>query len=255
MTADRTASPLRFPSTHWSAIAMAGGEARRETLERLLQRYVPALRARLFARRSIPADQVDDLLQEFVAKKILEHDLIAQADPHLGKFRTFLLTAFDRFVANSLSKMGTQRRLLPAIPLDRVEPVDGPARHPAARPEAFEIAWAEQTVHEALGRMQQECEAMGRQRIWETFQQRLARPLLEGVEPVPYERLVADLGFDSPIQVSNALVTAKRMYARCLRNVIGEYTDGGEEIETELRELRRILAESAKSAQVGGIYG
>jgi hypothetical protein len=50
----------RFPTTHWSLVARAGqdgGDARREALDQLLRRYLPALRAHLiFGRRMPPED-------------------------------------------------------------------------------------------------------------------------------------------------------------------------------------------------------
>jgi len=64
----------RFPDTPWSlllSLRRADEEARRQTLDLLLRQYLPALRAHLLARR-VPADRVDDLLQGFVADKVIE---------------------------------------------------------------------------------------------------------------------------------------------------------------------------------------
>ena len=88
----------RFPTTAWSLVAEAGQEdagAKRDALDRLLRRYLPALRAHLIYRRRFAPERADDLVQEFVADKIVEKDLIARADQQLGKFRTFLLTALE----------------------------------------------------------------------------------------------------------------------------------------------------------------
>src|SRR4051794_36682601 len=95
----------RFPTTRWSLVARAGESgdaaeaARREALGVILGRYLPALRAHLLARR-VPAGWVDDLLQGFIADKVIEYNLLGYADRGRGKFRTFLLTALDRFAAN-----------------------------------------------------------------------------------------------------------------------------------------------------------
>jgi len=78
--------------------------------------------------------------------------------------------------------------------------------------------------------------------VWGVFDRRDARPVLHGEKPVEYGDLVQRFGFRSPLQASNALVTAERMYGRMLRAVIGEYAEGEEEIEAEIAELRTILA-------------
>ena len=56
--------PERFPMTQWSLVAQAGQEDRREALGRLLEQYLPALRAHLVYGKRLPPDRADDLLQE-----------------------------------------------------------------------------------------------------------------------------------------------------------------------------------------------
>ena len=90
--------------------------------------------------------------------------------------------------------------------------------------------------------MRDECEKSGRADVWGVFQSRLLAPILEGVEPIPYEDLVRQWGLQSPSHASNLLITAKRMFARAIRVVVGEYVAGGDDSESEIRELMEILA-------------
>ena len=100
-----------FPTTRWSLVARAGGRctdattrdarARREALGSLLARYLPALRTHLLRKRVAP-DRVDDLLQSFVADKVIGADLLAAADRERGRFRALLVTSLNNFVANQL---------------------------------------------------------------------------------------------------------------------------------------------------------
>jgi hypothetical protein len=76
------------------------------------------------------------------------------------------------------------------------------------------------------------------------FESRVVSPIREGTEPSDYRELVRRFGFQSPSQASNVLMTAKRMYARLLRSVVGQYARSDREIETEIAELRSILAGS-----------
>ena len=133
-----------FPTTHWSLVARAGrdgGDARREALDQLLRRYLPALRAHLLFGRRMPAEDAEDLLQEFVASRILQRDLVDRADRQLGKFRTYLLAALDRFFIDQLRRRNARKRSLGAGPLQALD--DGAEAVAAApAPDAFDVAWA-----------------------------------------------------------------------------------------------------------------
>ncbi len=54
--------------------------------------------------------EAQDLLQSFVAEKILEKELLGQANPVRGRFRTFLLNALDHFVISQRRECETLNR-------------------------------------------------------------------------------------------------------------------------------------------------
>jgi hypothetical protein len=56
------------------------------------------------------------------------------------------------------------------------------------------------------------------------------------------------IGFKTPLQASNALVTAKRMFERQLRSVVAEYAGDESEVESELMDLRRIFSDAPEFA-------
>jgi DNA-directed RNA polymerase specialized sigma24 family protein len=243
MTVDYRQIDGRFPTTHWSLVVQVGlpdAEARREALGRLLERYLPALRAHLLWGKRLPPEEADDVLQDFVAGKIIERGLIGRADAALGKFRTFLLAALDRFLIDHFRQRNAKKRSPDGIPLEIGEHGDL-LPSPPQPSDAFDVAWARSVLAEALRRMRAECEASGRADVWGVFQCRLLDPSLQGTEPIDYEQLVARFGLQSPSQASNVLITAKRMFARALRSVVGEYAMREEEIDAEIRELREIL--------------
>jgi DNA-directed RNA polymerase specialized sigma24 family protein len=241
--------PERFPSTHWSLVAEAAQEdagGKRQALGRLLIRYLPALRTHLVYGKRLAPDHADDLLQEFLADKILERDLLGRANQQLGKFRTFLLTALDRFVLNRIRDAGAKKR----APAAGAQLAGGDwAEHlpsPQGPADSFDVAWARGVLSQALDQMRVECEQSGRRDLWDVFQCRVVGPTLEGTEPLDYRQLTRRFGFRSPSEASNILVTAKRMYARALRGVVGQYARDDQEIDIEITELRGILAGSRR---------
>jgi RNA polymerase sigma-70 factor (ECF subfamily) len=236
-----------FPLTPWSLIGRAADsdngdlDAQRAYLNDLLQRYLPALRAHLIYGKRMQPDAADDLLQSFIAEKVVENGLIGNADRDKGKFRTFLLAALSRYHVSQIRKAKAQKR----------SPGDGEIvafeeyHEPAAgdRPDrAFEVEWAKQVIAEATSRTEKACAADGRTQVWQLLKARILDPALQGVEPLSYEQMVERFGLKSPLQVSNLLVTGRRMYLRHLRAVIGEYARDEAEIDEEMRDLRAVLS-------------
>lgn len=238
----------RFPTTHWSLVARAGQDvtgAKRQALSELLTRYLPALRAHLVHGKRLSPEDADDLLQEFVAAKILEKELIGRADAQLGKFRTFLLTALDRFLIDHIREQNARKR----------SPADGALRGLGDRAElleaapwcdAFDLAWARNVIAETVRQMRIECETSDRMDVWGLFEGRLLGPILNAAEPVEYEELVGRFGLQSPSQASNLLITAKRMFGRVMRAVVAEYALGNGEIESEIGELMDVLGRARR---------
>jgi DNA-directed RNA polymerase specialized sigma24 family protein len=233
-----------FPATQWTMVEQAGGagEGRQQALTLLLEQYLPPLRVHLIAGRGLKREAAEDLLQDFVLNKVLERNLIQQANRDRGKFRTFLLTCLDRYAINHRRDARRARRS-PAeqAHLHIDEQIDPPAVASSAT-RAFEVAWARQVILRALRQMQDECQRSGRTDLWALFNGRVVAPAFDGVDPWSYDQIVRECGFVSPVQASNALVTAKRAFVRHLRAVVGEYAADEQEIEEEIRDLKMVLA-------------
>lgn len=249
MAANSNVGPQRFPTTSWSLVALAGKDAdqsSREALGQLLIRYIPALRAHLVFSKRLTPDKADDVIQDFVAKKILERDLIAHANRDLGKFRTFLLKALNRFLFNQIRDAGAKKRAAGEGSEALGERAELLSSDSDAS-QAFDVAWARSVLVTAVERMRDHCEATGRMDVWGVFELRILAPILEGAEPADYRELVKRFGLRSPSQASNVLMTAKRTYERVLRSVVAEYARDAQEIDAEIGDLRRILAQSNRS--------
>ncbi len=232
-----------FPVTRWSLVVRAAdtdAAIKRIALTELLEQYLPALRSYLrFSKHQNP-DRADDLLQSFLASKVLDQDLIERADQRRGKFRTYLLTALDRFIVNQHRFDRAQKRS--PVKSESLEESVEPVGDEAEPSDCFEVAWARQVLHRTIKQMQQECHGTGRDDLWLVFDARVLSPTLGDCPLVAYEELVQRAGFSSPVRAANALVTAKRMFVRNLRAVIGEYEAEEAEIDEEINDLHAILS-------------
>jgi RNA polymerase sigma-70 factor (ECF subfamily) len=231
-----------FKTTRWTLVSEAGDPRHplhEEALAHLLTLYRPALWSHLVNRRRIDPQRADDLIQDFVLRKILQYNLLGRADRTRGKFRTLLLTSLDNFVRGSGKKADS-----PAGFPQGFEPAD----HRPGLEQEFDIPWARQVLQESLRRMQAECRHSNRLDIWDIFQSRVLAPALEGAAAPTYEELVARHRLASPAQASNLLMTSKRMFERNLRTVIGEYSDA-DQVDDEIADLRQILSNPHTSSE------
>lgn len=114
----------------------------------------------------------------------------------------------------------------------------------------FDQAWARQLLARTRERMREECMGSGREVTWKTFERRVLAPCETGADPASYDQFVRDLGFQSPIQASNALVMARRMFDRILRLEIARYAPP-KQIDDEIRDL---FAAFQPAAQAPGIF-
>jgi RNA polymerase sigma-70 factor (ECF subfamily) len=214
-----------------------------------MTRYMPALRAHVVFRFRVAADRAEDYLQAFLADKVLEHALIGHADRARGKFRSFLMTALNNFVLNSLRNERAGIRSPEAlVSLHQKEGLIEPVGDDPSPSEAFDLAWAREVIDQTIQRMKAECASSGRDDLWGLFEGRTLEPALRGAEPIAYGELISRFGLSSPAQATNLLVTANRMFVRHLRAVISRYELEEDEIDAEIDGLWQVLARGRASS-------
>jgi DNA-directed RNA polymerase specialized sigma24 family protein len=239
-----SASWKRFPPTLWTEVMVAAGGDNTvavQALGKVLERYDPLVRAYIGLRFHVSPEKARDLWQEFVYRKVLEDCLLKAANRARGRFRDFLLTSINHFVISEFRKESAQSRSpeKPLVPLDELVPQELPAqRHPQLN--RLDLDWVRAIIHEALESMESYCRATDQTGLWEVFEGRFLRPILDGASLLDYETLVRRHGFKSPAQASNALITAKRMFRRYLSATVVSYSEDAESAERELGELAQI---------------
>src|SRR5262245_34885847 len=230
--------PWRFASTRRCIVAAS---ARKESPEAsaalavLCHAYWYPLYP--YARRRLARpDDARDLTQEFFAR-LLEKDYLQAADPRRGKFRSFLLTAFQRFLAKEHARAGAQKRGGHRRPLS-LDFQDGEHRYchepadPTTPERLFERRWALTLLEQALARLRQEFTRAGKERLFEALKGTLTG---DGVDE-PYERIGRDLGLSEPA-VKTAAHRLRQRYQELLRTEVAHTVAAPEDVEDELRDL------------------
>lgn len=212
----------------------------RDALGKLFQTYWYPLYAYI-RRRGYGEHDAEDLVQAFCLH-LQEKRALAKADPQRGKFRTFLLSSLQNFLVNQQARLRAQKRGggRQMIFLDseeararyRLEPVD------RLTPEAiFDTRWAHAVLQETLDGLRTDFVDKGKERLFDGL-----ASFLSADEPADsYQQAATRLGL--PLSAIKTTVHRLRQdYRAKLREEIARTVSGPNEIDDELRHLRKVLA-------------
>lgn len=226
-----------FPTTDWMLLWDASRKdsaTARASVGRILELYLPPMRRFLRYRWNFQLDQIDELLQGFVADRILRAQLFARAHHARGRFRNFLVRALENYVINQHRKDAAyRRRVATADPTDIVSLARSTCSDPARE---FERQWAIHVLQRAIEETRSYCLRTKRPHIWEVFRLRLLTD-----EPQSYGLLAHDFGFASPQRAASSLHAAKRIFSRMLKQVLLQYGIKSSEVDNEIRWLQSIF--------------
>ena len=227
-----------FLTTHWSVVLSArdpGALGSRNALETLCRTYWYPLYA--YARRCghNPADS-EDLTQGFFAK-LLEKDYLKSAAKEKGRFRTFLLVALKRYIANEWDREHAQKRggFAATIAID----ADGARSRFASIPDndlppdrLYDQQWAATLLERTLFQLKAEYATSGRTRLFETLKNCVAGEKAT----LPYSRIAIELKL-TEAAVKMAVLRLRNRYREILRQEIAQTVSSPVEIEEEMRQL------------------
>jgi RNA polymerase sigma factor (sigma-70 family) len=230
----------RFPTTHGSAVAgmrSADSAERARSFDALVAAYWRPVYKHVRLRWGRSSEDAKDLTQAFFLRA-MEKDFFAPYDPARARFRTFLRTCLDGFLANEdraarRLKRGGDVTLLP-LEFESAEGEIAAARiaAPGSVEEIFDREWVRSLFGLAVTALRAECESRGKAVCFEVFSR---HDLAD--EPRPrYEEVAAGLGI--PVtQVTNHLAFARRELRRLVLEKLREITGSEEEYRREARFL------------------
>ena len=232
--------PSRFPTTRWTLVVAAGDPQRKEArsaLVDLCENYWYPLYAYL-RRRGYPADQAQDLTQEFFVR-VLEGRYLDRADPEKGRFRSFILTSLKFFAADEEDRQRARKRGGGAVvSLEFSSGEERYQREPAhdETPERiFERRWALSVLDRVVERLRNEFVHHGRPEHFERL-----KVFLLGQSDAPYATLARELG-TSEGALKVAIHRLRKRYRELFRQEIADTVADPAEVESELRFLAAVL--------------
>lgn len=233
----------KFATTHWSMVLAAidpSSPQYKQALSTLCQTYWLPLYAYL-RRHGCDTHEAQDCTQAFFTK-MLEKDSLRLANPDLGKFRSYILSALKHFVADRSDRARTQKRgggeTIISLDFENAEdqyvfePIDqlSPDR-------LFERMWALTLLQKAMSRLETESSNMDKQNVFE----HIVIYLAPAKEALPYHEMAVKLDMTEGA-VKVAVHRLRKRYQELLREEIAQTVSTEEEIEEELQELFTALS-------------
>jgi RNA polymerase sigma factor (sigma-70 family) len=233
----------RFSTTHWSVVLAAGAPGSgdsREAMERLCRTYWFPLYTYL-RRRGYDTYGAEDCTQAFFAALLQRHAL-HRADPQQGRFRSFLLSSLNHFLADERDRAGAQKRGggRPIVSLDvgdaetryQIEPA-----HDLTPEKLFEKSWALTVLGNAMAKLKAEF-AGSKEQLFETL-----KPYLPaGKGPTSYKDVAARLGM-TEATVKVTVYRLRQRYRQLVREEIAQTVSTPEQVDEEIRDLFASLAD------------
>jgi DNA-directed RNA polymerase specialized sigma24 family protein len=239
-----TPSKVDFPTTCWSRVVHAGDAAdpgARDALESLCRDYWYPLYA-FVRRRGASRDDAADLVQGFFADLIERRDL-AIADPHRGRFRSFLRAACAHYLAHQRDReratvRGGGRWSISIDVAAAEDRLGGELAHEQTAERLFERRWALDLLARVLARLEAEMAGSGKAALFARL-----RPMLEGNDHGDSYR---EVGLAVGLTEGAVKVAAHRLrgrYRELLRQEVARTVADPADVDGELAELIAAVAE------------
>jgi RNA polymerase sigma factor (sigma-70 family) len=245
MTAHSDQPHASFATTHWSIVLEAGRGKCADAdgaLAELCQKYWFPLYA--YVRRRVhDTNEAQDLTQEFFAR-LLEKEILAEADPDRGRFRSFLLTAMQNFLTNEwrkaqATKRGGGARLLSLDFTAGDSKLNFEPGHDWTAERIFERNWGITLLEHVLARLRDEYAAAGKDNLFAAL-----RPFISSNRE---EGSFAALGDQLEMTEGAAKVAAHRLrkrYRELLRAELAQTVADPADVDAEIAWLFNALGSS-----------
>jgi RNA polymerase sigma-70 factor (ECF subfamily) len=229
-----------FGETAWSVVLAAGSlsESRAsEALTELCQMYWPPIYAYL-RQRGFNRHDAQDLTQIFF-QRIVEDETLRRASPARGRFRSFLLGALTRCLADEQAYLRAAKRGGGAQFITMNEVAAEETHHQRVTmnltpADSLDARWAVLLLERALAKVRAEFSADGKAEAFEALS-----PFLAG-EKLSYQDAAERMGL-AMSAVKTHIHRLRRQFASAIRQEVLQTVSAPHEVDDELRQLRGVF--------------
>jgi RNA polymerase sigma factor (sigma-70 family) len=232
-----------FPTTHISVVAATGSsdpEVRKQAYATLTASYWKPIYKYIRIKWNVSNEDAKDLTQSFLAQ-VMEKPFLDRYEPAVSRFRTYLRTCVDRFVANEQKSAGRIKRggAMRQIDLD----FEGAERELGSlerqstgdSEEIFYREWVRQLFEQAVEGLRRQCDEGGNRVHFALFESYdLTDQQVRG--SITYAELSERFGL-AATQVTNYLAWARRQFRTLVLDALRRCTENEEEFQIESARL------------------
>jgi RNA polymerase sigma-70 factor (ECF subfamily) len=237
-TSASTAPGDIFATTHWTVVLAAGKRHTPQSdhaLEELCRSYWFPLYAYV-RRRGHNKEDAEDSVQEFFAR-FLAKNYLAGLSAERGRFRAFLLASLKHFLINEWKKSQCLKRggggkILSLDWQTADTKFQVAATNDPSPDKAFDREWALALLAKVIGRLQTECEADGKSKLFE----QLRIFLTAGKGALSHADAAKNLRMDETA-VRVAVHRLRKRYRSLLREEISQTLADAADVDEEMRAL------------------
>jgi RNA polymerase sigma factor (sigma-70 family) len=227
-----------FATTHWTVVLAAGKRQTPQSdraLEELCRTYWFPLYAYV-RRRGHNKEDAEDSVQEFFAR-FLAKNYLAGLSAERGRFRAFLLASLKHFLINEWKKSQRLKRggggkILSLDWQTADTKFQVAATNDPSPDKAFDREWALALLAKVIGRLQTECEAEGKSKLFE----QLKIFLTAGKGALSHADAAKNLRMDETT-VRVAVHRLRKRYRILLREEISQTLADAADVDEEMRAL------------------
>jgi DNA-directed RNA polymerase specialized sigma24 family protein len=243
--------PGQFPPTEWELVLAAAAKSDRPTeclqIDRALNELCSMYRGPIveFCRVQLRRRDAEDIAQEFLAE-MARGAFLARVDRSKGKFRTVLLAELKRFVFDLLDREKAAKRGGDV----EFEPLPDDLGAGYLKDEQgvsadvyFDRAWAVVLANRGLSRLQ---EAFSKRKKLNVFE--CLRPFLISKVTGPDAEHAARVLGTSVEKLHVPVLRFRKEYGQLLRQEVARTVDAPHQIQSELRYLIELVAQSKWSS-------
>jgi DNA-directed RNA polymerase specialized sigma24 family protein len=232
-----------FPPTRTSVVddlASVDPQARAAAYDALARSYWQPVYAYIRLRRRRTREDAQDLTQEFFAR-VFEREYLARYDVSKARFRTFVRTCLDGFLANDAQSAARLKRgggfVIDSVDVARFDAdLAVHVRSEDPDPERwFHREWVRSLFADAVERLRAHCDARGHAIAFTLFTRYDVEP--EGAAPRPtYAQLARETGL-AVTDVTNELAWARRAFREIVLERLRTICASDAEFRAEARDL------------------
>jgi len=233
-----------FATTLWTVVLAAGrgcdATGAQAALDVLCRTYWYPLYAYV-RRKGHSAHDAEDLVQGFLSQLIRLNSL-AEIKREKGRFRAFLLASIQHFISDEWRRASAAKRdVRQTVSWDAMEAESRYSSEQADRltPERlYDRQWALSLLGGVVRRLREEYVKAGKDKLFQHLQ-----PALYGEKnALPYDDIAARTGFSAG-SLRVAVHRLRQRYRQLLREEIAHTVEHPADVDAELADLRRVLAE------------